>query len=155
MHVSCMLNTCMLQACDMHGKHPKNMHATCMYQATVTCIQHVHCYLHFTSCSVHVTCMLYNILSRMKHTFQIALSYDSMLRETRDTLHHGQLQEGLLHDFMQAPAVSEAHTYKELCLASQNDEKKMAELQKRRQYQQPAKATFKSPADKCGEPRES
>ena len=35
---------------------------------------------------------------------------------------------------MKAPAVSGSHTYRELCLAARNEEKRLAELAKRRQY---------------------
>ena len=35
---------------------------------------------------------------------------------------------------MEAPAVSGSHTYRELCLAARNEEKRRAELAKRRQY---------------------
>ena len=59
-----------------------------------------------------------------------------MSAETRDILLHGQLQEGLQQEMMCAAAVSGAHTYQELCLASCNEEKRLAELRKRQQYQQ-------------------
>ena len=54
-----------------------------------------------------------------------------MSEETRGTLLHGELQEGLHYDLMKAPAVSGSHGYKELCLASRNEEKRLAELAKR------------------------
>ena len=53
---------------------------------------------------------------------------DSMSVETRDTLLHSQLQEGLRYDLMRAPAVSGAQMYKELCLAAKNEERRLAEL---------------------------
>ena len=58
-----------------------------------------------------------------------------MSTETRNTLLHGQLQQGLLHRLMQAPAVSETQNYHELCLAVHNEEKRILELQRRQQYQ--------------------
>ena len=61
-----------------------------------------------------------------------------MSAETRDTLLHGQLQDGLLLEIMYAPAVSGSQSYKELCLAVRN-EKHLAELRKRRHYQPPTK----------------
>lgn len=61
-----------------------------------------------------------------------------MSAETRDTLLHGQLQDGLLLEIMNAPAVSGSQSYKELCLAARN-EKHLAELHKRRHYQPPTK----------------
>ena len=57
-----------------------------------------------------------------------------MSAETRDTLLHGQLQDGLKHELMRAAAVSGAQSYKGLCLAARNEEKRLAELKKRQQY---------------------
>ena len=67
-----------------------------------------------------------------------------MSGETRDTLLHGQLQEGLKYDIMKAPSVSGAQTYKQLCLAAKNEEKRLAEL-KRQHYSTP-QATTPNPA---------
>ena len=53
-----------------------------------------------------------------------------MSDETRATLLHGQLQEGLQYELMKAPAVSGSHTYRELCLAARKENK----LAMRRQY---------------------
>ena len=64
-----------------------------------------------------------------------------MSDKTRGTLLHGQLQEGLRYDIMKAPAVSGSPGYKELCLASRNEEKRLAELAKRRQYSKPSRAS--------------
>ena len=47
---------------------------------------------------------------------------------------HSQLQEGLHYELMKAPAVLGSHSYCELCLAKRNEEKRIAELAKRRQY---------------------
>lgn len=79
-----------------------------------------------------------DFIRRLERTFQIAYGRDGMSAETRDTLLHSQLQEGLRHDLMRGPAVSGAQTYKELCLAAKNEEKRLAELRKRQQYQKPA-----------------
>lgn len=54
----------------------------------------------------------------LERTFRIAYGRDSMSAETRDTLLHSQLQEGLRYDLMRGPAVSGAQTYKELCLGA-------------------------------------
>ena len=59
-----------------------------------------------------------SFIHRLERTFQIAYGHDSMSTEARHTLLHGQLQEGLLHKLMQAPAVSGEKTYNELCLAA-------------------------------------
>ena len=61
-----------------------------------------------------------------------------MSSETRDTLLHGQLQDGLKHELMRAPAVSGGQSYPELCLAARNEEKRLAELKKRQQYLKPS-----------------
>ena len=82
-------------------------------------------------------------IRRLERTFQIAYGHDNMFMETRDTLLHGQLQEGLQHELMRAPAVSGAETYRELCLTARNEEKRLAELRKRKQYQHLGKDTSK------------
>ena len=68
-----------------------------------------------------------------------------MSGETRDTLLHGQLQEGLKYDIMKAPSVSGAQTYKQLCLVAKNEEKRLAELRKGQHYGTP-QATTPNPA---------
>ncbi len=55
--------------------------------------------------------------------FNIAYGQEGMSVETRDTLLHWQLQDGLKHEFMRAAAVSGSQSYKELCLAARNEEK--------------------------------
>ena len=77
-----------------------------------------------------------DFIRRLEHTFKVAYGRDSMSQETRNALLHGQLQDGLRYEIMKAPAVSGAQTYSELCLASQNEEKRLLELKKRLQYQQ-------------------
>ena len=81
-------------------------------------------------------------IRRLEQTFRLAYGKERMSTETRDMLLHGQLQEGLRYDLMKAPAVSGSHGYKELCLASRNEEKRLAELAMRRQYlKQPQQLT--------------
>ena len=58
-----------------------------------------------------------------------------MSQETQDTLLLGQCQDRLRYDLMKAPAVSGARSYKELCMAAKNKEKRLVELRKRQQYQ--------------------
>ena len=82
-----------------------------------------------------------DFIHRLEHTFQIAYGRDKMSTETRETLLFGQLQDGLRHNIMQVPAVSEAHNYQELCLATCIEEKRQLELVKRRQYGQQSKPT--------------
>lgn len=64
-----------------------------------------------------------------------------MSKETRDTLLHSQLQEGLCDELMRSPTVSGAQTYLELCLTAKNEEKRLVSLKKRQQYHRLAKVT--------------
>ena len=86
-----------------------------------------------------------DFIRRLERTFRIAYGRDGMSGETRDILLHGQLQEGLKYDIMKAPSVSGAQTYKQLCLAAKNEEKRLAELKKRQHYSTP-QATTPNPA---------
>ena len=78
-----------------------------------------------------------DFIRRLERTFNVAYGREGMSMETRDTLLHGQLQDALRHELMQAPAVSGARTYQELCLAVRNEEKRLTELKKREQYLKP------------------
>ena len=78
-----------------------------------------------------------DFIRRLEQMFKLAYGRDKMSDETRETLLHSQLQEGLLYELMKAPAVSGSHGYPELCLAARNEERRLAELAKRRQYLQP------------------
>ena len=49
---------------------------------------------------------------------------------------------------MQAPGVSGAHTYQELCIAARNDERRIAELAKRQHYRKPS--SFPEPRQQDG-----
>ena len=71
----------------------------------------------------------------LKHIFRIAHGKGMMATESREALLHGQTQEGLLLKLMESPAVSGALDYKSLCLAAKNEEKRLAELSRRYQYQ--------------------
>ena len=79
-----------------------------------------------------------DFIRRLERTFNVAYGQEGMSTETRDTLLHGQLQDALKHELMQAPAVSGAQTYQELCLAARNEQKRQAELKKRQQYIKPS-----------------
>ena len=68
------------------------------------------------------------VICRLKRTFKVAYGRDQMADEARSTLLHGQLQDGLKYDIMRSPAVSGALTYKEVCLAARNEEKRLSEL---------------------------
>ena len=79
-----------------------------------------------------------DFIRRLERTFNVAYGREGMSSETRDTLLHGQLQDGLKHELMRAPAVSGAQSYPELCLAARNEEKRLVELKKRQQYLKPS-----------------
>lgn len=81
-----------------------------------------------------------DFIRRLERTFNVAYGREGMSTETRDTLLHGQLQDGLKHELMKAAAVSGAQSYKALCLAARNEEKRLAELKKRQQYLKPSVA---------------
>ncbi len=49
-----------------------------------------------------------DFIKRLEHTFCIAYGRDAMATDIRDTLLHGQLQEGLRFELMRALAVSGA-----------------------------------------------
>ena len=71
-----------------------------------------------------------DFIRRLQQMFKLAYGRGD---ETRETLLHSQLQEGLLYELMKAGS----HGYPELCLAAWNEERRLAELAKRRQYLQP------------------
>ena len=77
-----------------------------------------------------------DFIRSLEHTFKIAYGHTSMSQETRNTLLHGQLQDGLRYEIMKAPVVSGAQNYLKLYLTSQNKEKRQLELKKREQYGQ-------------------
>ena len=77
---------------------------------------------------------VFDFIPRLERTFRIAYGRDSMSTDSRNTLLHGQLQEGLRFKLMRASAVSGAQNYKELCVAARNEEKMLAKLKKRQGY---------------------
>lgn len=70
-----------------------------------------------------------DFILRLERIFRSAYGQDNISSETRDTLLHRQR---LLYELMEAPAVSGAQRYVELCVAARNEEKRLAELKKRR-----------------------
>ena len=88
----------------------------------------------FRHCSQSENEPVSDFIRRLERTFRLAYGHDKMLAETRDALLHGQLQEGLRHHLMEAPAVSGASTYL-MCQAAKNEERCQVELKKRKQYQ--------------------
>ena len=61
---------------------------------------------------------------RLERTFRIAYGNDKLSTETRGAFLYGQLQDGLKHSLMNSPNVSGALTYKELVMASKNEERR-------------------------------
>ena len=64
----------------------------------------------------------------------MAYDKDAMTTDTREVLLYGQLQEGLHYELIKSPAVSGAQSYKELCIAAQNEEKYLTGLRKWQTY---------------------
>ena len=75
-----------------------------------------------------------DFIRRLEQVFRRAYGKEQMSTETRDTLLHGQLQEGLSDALIRAPAVSGALTYQELCVAAKNEERRQTDLSRRHQY---------------------
>ena len=71
-------------------------------------------------------------IRRLECMFRQAYGRDGMSAETRAALLFGQMQEGIKFELMESPAVSGATDYKQLCLSARNEEKRLAELEKRR-----------------------
>ena len=75
-----------------------------------------------------------DFIRRLERLFKLAYGHEGISTETRNTLLYGQLQEGLRHKIMESPAVSGATSYQGLCLAAKAEEKRLAEIKKRKQY---------------------
>jgi len=92
--------------------------------------------------------------SRLERTFRTAYGRDEMSVETKETLLYGKLQEGLRLRLMRAPAVSGARDYQELCMASKNEEKRLANLKKREEYSKPHASAGSSAPRQTNKPRQ-
>ena len=75
-----------------------------------------------------------DFIRRLERAFRIAYGRDCLTQETKEAFLYGQLQDGLRTDLMRNPSVSGALAYKELCMATRNEEKRRAEMKKREQY---------------------
>lgn len=73
-------------------------------------------------------------ITRLERSFQIAYGHESLTPETRDAFLYSQLQAGLKLILMESPAVSGSLTYKQLCVAAKQEEKRLMELKWRRQH---------------------
>ena len=76
-----------------------------------------------------------DFVSRLERSFRVAYGRDVLSTETRHTLLHSQLQEGLRYELMKVSSVSGAQTYQALVMATKNEERRIEELRKRQQYQ--------------------
>ena len=94
-----------------------------------------------------------DLVRRLERTFQMAYGRDGLSAETRGMLLHSQLQEGLCYDLMRSSAVSGAQTYKALVTAAKNEEKRNADLRKRRQYQRANPQHPSKPVEQPGRDR--
>ena len=75
-------------------------------------------------------------VKRLERSFQIAYGRDRLTPETRDTFLCSQLQAGLKLALMECPAVSGSLSYKQLCVAVKQEEKRLIELKQRRLHQE-------------------
>ena len=64
----------------------------------------------------------------------MAYGWEQISNETRGALLFAQLQEGLHYELLRAPAVSGAESNTQLCVAAKSEERRLAMLQKKRQY---------------------
>ena len=82
-------------------------------------------------------------ISRLESLFKVAYGKDNMGSDTREVLLYGQLQEGLRYEIIKSPVVSGARSYKELCTAAHNEEKRLTGLKKRQNYARGLPSDFK------------
>ena len=75
-------------------------------------------------------------ITRLERSFQIAYGHERLTLETRDAFLFSQLQAGLKLTLMESPAVSGSSSYRQLCVAAKQEEKRLMELKRRRQHQE-------------------
>ena len=80
-------------------------------------------------------------LRRLERHFQLAYGKDDLRSETKETMLYSQLQEGLLLSLVRSQSVSGCQTYKELCVAAKQEEKRLADVSRRQHYQQGTKGS--------------
>ena len=86
-------------------------------------------------------------LRRLERSFQLAYGRDNLKSETKETMLYSQLQEGLLLGLVRSSSVSGCLTYKELCVAAKQEEKRLADFRRRQQYHQGIKSNQPKPPD--------
>ena len=92
-------------------------------------------------------------LRRLERHFQLAYGRDDLRPETRETMLYSQLQEGLLLSLVRSPSVSGCQTYKELCVAAKQEEKRLTDLRRRQLYQQNPKGNTPKPPESRRKPQ--
>ena len=127
------------------------------YQAAIAALKerldpgnHTLAALDFRHISQHINESVSDFIGRLEQVFQTGFGREQLSNETREMLLFGQLQEGLLYTLMEAPSVSGAQNYKELCLAAKREERRLNELKKKQHYLKNAKqsiigSTYKQP----------
>ena len=83
-----------------------------------------------------------DFLRQLEYNYQIAFGQENLSAKTRDMLLYGQLQEGLSYSLIASPSVSGAQSYRELCVATKKEERRLAELKKKQQYLNTEKPPF-------------
>ena len=83
-----------------------------------------------------------DFIRRLERCFKIAYGRDGLTEETQHALLYAQLHEGLRMELVKAPTVSGAQSYQSLCLAAKNEERRLAEIKKRQQYQRGTQSNF-------------
>ena len=87
-----------------------------------------------------------DFIRRLENTFQLAFGHDPMSAETRDVLLYGKLQDSMRVDLVsKVPAISGTQSYKELCIAAKNEERRLAELKWKTQYTKKFSTQFSYP----------
>lgn len=71
----------------------------------------------------------------LERCYQLAYGRDKLTAGTKEAILFGQLQAGLSYHLLKCPAVSGSQSYKGLCTAAKAEEKCIAELRHRQQYQ--------------------
>ena len=77
--------------------------------------------------------MSHNI-TRLERSLQIANGHERLTPEAKDAFLYNQLQGGLKLTLMESPAVSRSLTFKQLCVAAKQEEKRLMELKWGRQH---------------------
>ena len=89
--------------------------------------------LEFKHMSQHPKEGVCEFVTRLEKAFREAYGREPLSKETRDALLFAQLQDGLRYELVQAPAVSGALSYEQLCIAAKGEERRLVALRKRQE----------------------